>query len=96
MYIKTRVISFKFVNKYYYSTTLDPSQRTLLVKGKGLLRSRRTPTRPGIGSTTRPVRHDTWLREACCLAFSLSCRTVGEQTDTQPAARLENRNEGKI
>ena len=54
-----------FVNKYYYSTTLDPSQRTgtLLVKGKGLPRSRRTPTRPGIGSTTRPVRHDTWLRE---------------------------------
>ena len=59
--MKTRVISFKFVNKYYYSTTLDPSQRmgTLLVKGKGLPRSRRTPTRPGIGSTTRPVRHDT-------------------------------------
>ena len=64
MYIKTRVISFKFVNKYYYSTTLDPSQRTgtLLVKGKGLPRSRRTPpppTRPGIGSAPRPVRHDT-------------------------------------
>ena len=26
MYIKTRVFSFKFVNKYY--STLDPSQRT--------------------------------------------------------------------
>ena len=61
MYIKTIVISFKFVNKYYYSTTLDPSQRlgTLLVKGKGMPRSRRTPTCPGIGSTPRPVRHDT-------------------------------------
>ena len=61
MYIKTRVISFKFVNKYYYSTTLDPSQRTgtLLVKGKGLPRSRRTPTRPGIGSTPRTIRHAT-------------------------------------
>ena len=32
---------------------------TLLVKGKGLPRSRHTPTRPGIGSTTWPVRHDT-------------------------------------
>ena len=61
MYIKTRVISFKFVNKYYYSTTLDPSQRTctLLVKGKGLPRSCRTPTCPGIGSTPHPVRYDT-------------------------------------
>ena len=60
-YIKTIVIYFKFLNKYYYSTTLDPSQRTgtLLVKGKGLPRSRRTPTRPGIRSTTRPVWHDT-------------------------------------
>ena len=65
MYIKTRVISFKFVNKYYYSTTLDLSQctGTLPVKGKGLPRSRRTPTLPGIGSTPWPVRHDTLLRE---------------------------------
>ena len=61
MYIKTRVISFKFVNKYNYSTTLDPSKRTgtLLVKGKGMPRSHRTPTRPGIGSTPRAIRHDT-------------------------------------
>ena len=61
MYIKRRVISFKFVNKYYYSTTLDPSQctGTLLVKEKGLSRSRHTPTRPGIGSTPRPVWHAT-------------------------------------
>ena len=45
MYIKTRVFSFKFVNKYNYSTTLGPSQHmgTLLVKGKGLPRSRHTP-----------------------------------------------------
>ena len=45
MYIKTRVISFKFVNKYYYSTTLDPSQRmgTLLVKGKEVCRIRVAP-----------------------------------------------------
>ena len=61
MYIKTRVFSFKFVTKYYYSTTLDLSQHTgtLLVKGKGLPRSRHTPTRPGIGSTPWPVRHAT-------------------------------------
>ena len=34
MYIKTRVFSFKFVNKYY--STLDPLQRmgTLLVSRK--------------------------------------------------------------
>ena len=59
MYIKTRVFSFKFVNKYYSS--LDPLQctSTLLVKGKGLSRSRRTPTPPGIGSTPWHVQHDT-------------------------------------
>ena len=28
MYIKTRVFSFKFVNKYYYSTTLNSLQCT--------------------------------------------------------------------
>ena len=52
---------FKFVNKYYYSTTLAPSQRTgtLLVKGKGLPRSRRTPPPHTPGnreySTARPA-----------------------------------------
>ena len=40
---------FQVCDKYYYSTTFDPLQRTgtLLVKGKGLPRSRRTPTRLG-------------------------------------------------
>ena len=43
MYIKTRVFSFKFVNKYY--STLDPLQRTCtwVVKGKGLPRSLAPP-----------------------------------------------------
>ena len=95
-YIKTRVISFKFVNKYYYYTTLDSSQRpgTLLVKGKGLSRSRHTlPTHApesGVLHDLSGMIHS--LGKVCCLAFSLSCGTTIEKTDTPPAAR----NEGKI
>ena len=100
MYIKTRVISFKFVNKYYKSTTVDPSQRpsTLLVKGKGMPRSRRTPTRPGIVGTTRTVRHDTQLREGMLPAqhFHFHVGPPVEQTDIPPAAGLDNRKKGKI
>ena len=101
-YIKTRVISFKFVNKYYYSTALDPSQRTgtLLVKGKGLPRSCRTPPtharESGVLHGPSGTTHS--LGKACCLAFSLSCGTVVEQTDhwrtaprPQPGWKTETR-----
>ena len=58
-----------------------------------------SPTRPGIGSTTWPVRHDTWLREGVLPTAQHFHFYVGppvEQTDTPPAAGLENKNEGKI
>ena len=61
-------------------------------KMKSLPRSSRTPTRSGLESTLRSVRHAAQLGKACCLAFSLSCGTAVEQTDyrrtpTPPAAR---------
>ena len=99
MYIKTRVFSVKFANKYY--STLDPLQctGTLLVKGKGLPRSHRTPharesgVLHGLSGTTHS------LGKACFLAFSLSCGTAVEQTDYwqtaphPPCWKIETRRE---
>ena len=99
--MKRRVFSFKFVNKYY--STLDPLQctGTLVVKGKGLSRSRRTPHTPGNReySTARLARHIA--REGVLPSiFTFMWDRSGANrlsANRTPPVGLENRNdEGKI